>query len=144
MDQKHVTILGEAVPVASGEVDIYKLKFLRDNPRVYACTHGEPGFEDRTEEEQQELILERLREEPSVRNLVPDVKRHGGLIEPIFVRNDTMEVIEGNSRLAVYRLLDQRNEEGEWGRVQCELVSSLTEDQQAAFLNQVHVKGKTK
>ena len=144
MDQKQMTILGDAIPVASGEVDIYKLRFLKDNPRVYACTHGEPGFEDRTVEEQQEMIFEKLLQEPSVKNLIPDVKRHGGLLEPVFVRNDTLEVIEGNSRLAVYRYLDQRNEKGEWGRIPCELVSSLTEDQQSAFLNQVHVKGKTK
>ena len=144
MEQKQMTILGEPVPVASGDVDIYKLKFLRDNPRVYACTHGEAAFDDLTEQEQQDLIFAKLLQEPSVKNLIPEVKRHRGLIEPVFVRNDTMEVIEGNSRLAVYRHLDQRKEEGDWGRIPCELVSSLTEDQQSAFLNQVHVKGKTK
>ena len=31
----------------------------------------------------------------------------------------------------------------DWEFIPCYIVSSLTEDQQAAFLNQIHVKGKT-
>ena len=65
-------------------------------------------------------------------------------MEPILVRHDTKEVIEGNSRLAVYRILDKKRQEGEWDLIPCNIVSSLTDDQQAAFLNQIHVKGKTR
>ena len=54
-----------------------------------------------------------------------------------------MEVIEGNSRLAVYRKLRDDKFEGEWQLIPCEIVSSITDEQQAAFLNEVHVKGKT-
>ena len=136
-------ILGEDIPFTEDYRDIYELKFLKDNPRVYAVTHGQKGFGDYTEEEQQELIFGKLREEPSVKNLVPDVRRHGGLIEPILVRHDTQEVIEGNSRLAVYRLLHEGKAEGEWSLIPCYIVTGLTPQQQAAFLNQIHVKGKT-
>ena len=136
-------ILGETIPLTNDYLNINDLKFLKDNPRVYACTHGEPNFENLTEEEQQDLIFEKLKEEASVKNLRPEVKRHGGLIEPILVRHDTMEVIEGNSRLAVYRQLHQEKFEGEWELIPCEIVSCLTDEQQAAFLNQIHVKGKT-
>ena len=83
---------------------------MKDNPRVYACTHGEANFDNLMEEEKQDIILEKLLQEPSVKKLIPEVKRHGGLMEPILVRRDTMEVIEGNSRLAVYRQLHQKNE----------------------------------
>ena len=140
---KEMKLLGETIPISNDYIDIYDLKFLKDNPRVYACTHGHPNFDSLIEEEQQDVIFKNLRQEPSVKNLIPDVKRHGGLMEPILVRHDTKEVIEGNSRLAVYRILDKERVAGEWGLISCNIVSGLTDDQQAAFLNQIHVKGKT-
>ena len=137
-------ILGKSVDVSDDYIDIHALKFLKDNPRVYACTHGEPNFENLPEERQQEIIYEKLLKEQSVKNLIPEIKRHGGLMESIIIRCDTMEVIEGNSRLAVYRKLDEgQAEKGEWDFIPCDIVSSLTDEQQAAFLNQIHVKGKT-
>ena len=140
---KEMKILGETIKLSDDYLCIYELKFLNDNPRVYACTYGEPDFETRTEEEQQDIIYEKLLKEPSVENLIPDIKRHGGLMEPILVRYDTKEVIEGNSRLAVYRKLNEKNSESEWDLIPCDIVSGLTEEQLAAFLHQIHVKGKT-
>ena len=142
-NENAMKILDKSIPIANDYIRIDQLKFLKDNPRVYACTHGEPDFDRLIEGEQQDIIFKKLLKEPSVKNLIPEVKRHGGLMEPILVRRDTMEVIEGNSRLAVYRQLHQKNEEGDWELIPCYIVSSLTEDQQAAFLNQIHVKGKT-
>ena len=136
-------LLGETIPVRDDYIDIDHLKFLKDNPRVYACTHGLPGFDDWTPQEQQDEIYRKLLEEPSVKNLIPEVRRHNGLVEPIVVRYDTMEVIEGNSRLAVYRKLRDGKFEGDWQLIPCEIVSGLTDEQQAAFLNDIHVKGKT-
>ena len=144
MNNNMMKILGEPVSLSNDFLDIYDLKFLRDNPRVYACMHGEPNFDKLFEGEQQKIIFEKLLQEPSVKNLIPDIKRHDGLLESIVIRYDTKEVIEGNSRLAVYRHLHQRNEEGEWGLIPCNIVSSLTENQQAAYLNQIHVKGRTR
>ncbi len=143
MEKRKIKLLREEIPLSSDFEDIHSLKFLKDNPRVYACTHGHPNFENLMEEEQQDIILEKLLQEPSVKNLIPDVKRHGGLMESILIRKDTMEVIEGNSRLAVYRKLYDDEVAGDWELIPCDIVSNLTEDQQAAFLNQIHVKGKT-
>ena len=137
-------ILGKTIQLTNDFLDTNDLRFLKDNPRVYACTHGEPDFDNLTPEEQQDVIFKKLLQEPSVKNLKPEVKRHGGLMEPILVRHDTMEVIEGNSRLAVYRQLRQEKAEGEWELIPCDIVSKLTDKEQAAFLNQIHVKGKTK
>ena len=140
---KEMKLLGEPIQLSDDYLEVDKLKFLKDNPRVYACTYGEPNFNNLTEEQQQDIIFMKLQQEPSVRNLKPEIKRHGGLMEPILVRLDTMEVIEGNSRLAVYRELKKAEPGGEWESIPCDIVSSLTDKQQAAFLNQVHVKGKT-
>ncbi len=141
---REMKILGKVIALSHDNLDIQTLKFLKDNPRVYACTHGKPNFGEMPDEEQQDFMFDALRKEPSVKNLIPEIKRHGGLMESILVRHDTMEVIEGNSRLAVYRHLQNSGVEGEWDLIPCDIVSSLTENQQAAFLNQIHVKGKTK
>lgn len=141
--KKEMKILGEAIPLSNDYISINQLKFLKDNPRVYACTYGEPGFDNRTEEQQQQIIYKKLCDEPSVQNLIPEIQRHGGLIEPILIRHDTKEVIEGNSRLATYKILHKKYDKGDWEKIPCEIVSSLTEEQLAAFLNQIHVKGKT-
>ena len=70
---KEIKLLGKTIPVSNDYKDIDTLKFLKDNPRVYSCTHGLPDFENWTEEEQQEAIFQRLLQEPSVKNLLPDV-----------------------------------------------------------------------
>ena len=145
-DQRSIKILEDDIPVSCDVLDIHTLKFLSDNPRVFSCTHGEAGFSELDGNQQQEKIYEKLLKEPSVENLLPEIKRHGGLMEPILVRLDRMEVIEGNSRLAVYRKLHDEAPEEErekWRTIPSEMISSLTEEQQYAFLNQIHVKGKT-
>ena len=141
-----ITILGKKVQVSSAVLPVDELLFLEDNPRVYAVTHGSvDGFDDLTEEEQQQLIFEKLSDEPSVKKLIPEIQRHGGLIEPILIRYDTKQVIEGNSRLAAYRLLQCQDSAGQgtWDEIPCHMVSQLSDEQQAALLNQIHVKGKT-
>ena len=138
-----IRILRESVEYNEDYRDIDTLKFLKDNPRVYAVTHGELDFDQKPEGEQQDIIFQKLKNESSVKNLVPEIERHGGLIEPILVRLDTMEVIEGNSRLAAYRILRDKGQSDDWDMIPCHLISTLTGEQQAAFLNQIHVKGKT-
>ena len=137
-------ILGDAIQYSQDYVDINDLTYLRENPRVYECVHGEPGFASMTRDEQQDIIEKRLLKELSVTKLIPEVRRHRGLMEPVLVRWDTKAVIEGNSRLAVYRFLHHEEPIEDWQFIPCNIVSSLTDLQQAAYLNQIHVKGKTR
>ena len=141
---KNIKILNDIIRVGNDDIAIHKLKFLKDNPRVYACTHGQRNFADLSLEEQQDFIYKALKDQPSVKNLRPDVERNGGLMEPVLIRRDTNEVIEGNSRLAVYRMLNEKDPDSEqWQSIPCEVVSKLSDEQMAAFLSQIHVKGKT-
>lgn len=135
-------ILGEDVDVHPMKMNIYELQFLPDNPRVYSCTHGDPEFANKTEDEQQKFIFEKLCEQNSVQKLKKSIREHQGLLENILVRYDKMQVVEGNSRLAVYRLFDKEFPDDGWGEIQCDVVSSLSEEQQAAYLSQIHVIGK--
>ncbi len=140
-----ITILGNEIPAAYMTLEIADLKYFDRNPRVYSCIYDteSPGSSEELQgEELQELIHEKIRKEPSVKNLLPQIREHGGLIEPILVRMDTQEVIEGNSRLAAYRILSQEDS-GKWGRIKCLTVTKLTREEQDAYLNQIHVNGKT-
>ena len=101
-------------------------------------------FSSLEENERQEIIFEALKKNSSVKNLISDIKRHKGLMEPILVRCDTNAVIEGNSRLAAYKIFIHEQESDEkWREIPCKLVSKLTYEQQTAYLSQIHIKGKT-
>ena len=143
-DEITIVIMREKVSAVHQRRDIHELRFLPDNPRVYAAIREMQDFPDLTPEEQQIRIYERLLQEPSVKNLTPQIKQDGGLQDPIIVREDTRQVIEGNSRLAVYRKLsdeDPGNEE--WTHIRCSVVKTLTDEQQTRLLGQAHLHGKT-
>ena len=75
---------------------------------------------------------------------MPEIRRDGGLQDPIIVRHDTGQVIEGNSRLAAYRKLSEDTSgDDSWARIPCLVVSKLTDNQQARLLAQTHLTGKT-
>ena len=138
-----IKVLKQTVEVDNDYHNIYQLNFLKDNPRVYSCICDEPDFETLPGGLQQEKILKKLETERSVKNLVLEIERHGGLMEPILVRLDTMQVIEGNSRLAVYRILHKKTEKEDWELIPCNTVQKFSDEQQIAYLSQIHVKGKT-
>ena len=142
-DETTIAIMEQHIPARHERMAIDQLQFLPDNPRVYAAIREMSDFAGLTPEEKQIRIYERLLREASVRNLIPEIKRDGGLQEPIIVRHDTRQVIEGNSRLAAYRKLQKDTEEDQWDYIRCLVVSTLTDDQQTRLLGQVHLHGRT-
>ena len=142
-DETTIAIMGEDVPARHELMEIDKLHFLPDNPRVYASIREMPDFTDLTPEEKQARIYEYLHRESSVKNLIPEIKRDGGLQEPIIVRYDTRQVIDGNSRLAAYRKLKEEADNEKWTHIRCLVVSTLTDDQQIRLLGQTHLNGRT-
>ena len=144
LEKTRISILKEEVEATLDSLAVDSLQFLPDNPRVYAAIHGLQGFDQLTDEEKQPRIFEQLLQEPSVKNLRPEIERDGGLQEPILVRHDTKQVIEGNSRLAVYRQLNKEDPHDErWQSIRCFVVSTLTPEQQVRLLGQAHLHGKT-
>ena len=142
-DETTIAIMGQHVPARHERIPIDKLHFLPDNPRVYAAIREMTDFDGLTTEEKQHRIYERLLQEPSVKNLIPEIQRDGGLQDPITVRHDTLQVIEGNSRLAAYRKLDDGSDDDRWTHIRCLVVTTLTDDQQTRLLGQAHLHGKT-
>jgi hypothetical protein len=113
------------------------LRFYSDNPRVYSVLHDDEGKVPKQEE-----IEEHLQKMDHVRELRDDIKANGGLIEPLYVKEATLEVVEGNSRLAAYRLLAEENPL-QWEKVKCALLPKEVPDSAiASLLGQLHLKGK--
>ena len=112
------------------------LRFFADNPRVYSirrATGREPT---------QDEIQQRLLEMDHVKALIQDIKRDGGLTDPVIVRSGSLEVLEGNSRLAAYRLL-AKGDPVKWGQMKCKVLpQDLDEVLVFALLGQYHIKGK--
>jgi hypothetical protein len=129
-------IQGTPVQTRLGMLPHSQLRFCPENPRVYSIVHEDgraPGQED---------IQARLQEMDHVKGLVHDIKKHGGLIDPLVVRDGSFEVVEGNSRLAAYRVLAQKNPD-KWGYAKCRLLPrDVDERLVASLLSQWHLKGK--
>lgn len=142
-DKTTIAIMGKHVPASHEWMPIDQLHFLPDNPRVYAAIREMADFDGLTPEEKQIRIYERLLQEPSVKNLIPEIRRDEGLQDPITVRHDTRQVIEGNSRLAAHRKLAEESDDGHWAHIRCLVVTSLTDDEQTRLLGQAHLHGKT-
>ena len=129
-------VRGVEIPTRTRMLEQSFLKFFPDNPRVYSALRG--NGHDPTQQD----IQERLLEMDHVKELVQSIKSNGGLIEPIIVRDGSLEVLEGNSRLAAYRHL-ARIDPIKWGRVKCTILpSDVDEALVFALLGEYHLKGK--
>ena len=135
-DNETLLIRGVNIPVIATRIDQTQLRFFVDNPRVYSILRvasAEPTQED---------IERRLLEMDHVKALIQDIKRDGGLTDPVVVRAGTLDVLEGNSRLAAYRAL-ARLDPIKWGQMKCRLLpEDINEELIFALLGQYHIKGK--
>lgn len=131
-----LVILGIKVPTSTQLLSQRTLKFFADNPRVYSVVRADGKVPT------QEEIQQQLSELEHVKELREDIKRNGGLLEPLIVRGGTLEVLEGNSRLAAYRQLAAK-EPIKWGMVKCTVLPADVDDSLVfALLGQFHIKGK--
>ena len=129
-------IRGVEVPVQIVALPQASLRFFVDNPRVYSILRFH-------EEEPSQLDIERkLLEMDHVKVLIQDIRRNGGLTDAIVVRAGSVEVLEGNSRLAAYRALF-KIDPIKWSTIKCKLLpEDLDEKLIFALLGQYHIKGK--
>lgn len=129
-------ILGVKVPTTTQWLAQQKLRFFPDNPRVYSVVRANG------KQPTQEEIQQQLSELEHVKELREDIKRNGGLLEALIVRGGSLEVLEGNSRLAAYRQLAAK-EPIKWGMVKCTVLPADVDDALVfALLGQFHIKGK--
>lgn len=132
-----ITINGREYPVEYKSMQVSALKFYPQNPRVYSVLNVEE------EEPSQEEIWEVMSKLDSVKSLKEDIKNNGGLTDPLVVRGGDNVVLEGNSRLAAYKMLCLINPI-KWGNVKCQILpADIGEDAIFTLLGKYHIKGKT-
>lgn len=124
------------IPITISFLPQSSLKFYFENPRVYSIVR------QGDEEPSQEDIELALRQREHVKQLRTDIESNGGLTDAVIVRASTREVVEGNSRLAAYRMLAERDPL-KWAHIKCNLLPDDVDDSLiAALLGQYHLGGK--
>ncbi len=134
--EEMMTIGKEKYKVIKCELEQSKLKFFPENPRVYSVLNiGD-------EKPSQEQIEEVMCRDDRIKQLKESIKSNGGLIEPIFVRDGDMVVLEGNSRLAAYRLLNKQDPI-RWAKIKVTLLPADIPDSAVfTLLGQFHIIGR--
>lgn len=131
-----LTISKQEVPVRLGRLRQADLQFYPENPRVHSIIYSDE------EQPSQALIQQRLVAMEHVKQLVQSIKANGGLTDPLLVRDGDYVVLEGNSRLAAYRILT-RTEPIRWGMVKVKLLpKDIAEELVFALLGEYHIIGR--
>ena len=134
-----IAIGGKNYPVEEKEIDQQELLFYVDNPRVYSVLR-ENGNENPSQNE----IETQMKSMEHVKELRFQIEQNGGLIEALIVirKNDEYVVLEGNSRLAAYRLLAEKDPI-KWQKVRCNVLpESITEADIFTLLGTLHLVKK--
>lgn len=135
-EQKTWTISGTDIPTKEGKIPHGLLKFWEDNPRVYSVVH-----QNATALDQEEIKSELLAKE-HVKELIKSIRHHTTLLTPIYIRDKTFEVIEGNSRLAAWRRLAEDDPSTFKVIPTIVLPANISDTLIYAYLTAEHLEGK--
>ncbi len=131
-----MTLGGRQYVFREEDLEVNELSFYVENPRVFSALNVGSGIIPSQEE-----IFETMRKLDNVKQLKMQIKSNGGLIEPIFVRDGNYDVLEGNSRLAAYKLLLQ--EDSKWYKMKCKILpKDISEEDIFNLLGTFHITGK--
>jgi hypothetical protein len=131
-----LTIRGKEMPVEHRKMQVTDLRFYVDNPRIFSIVQGGNSTLDQAE------IEDELTKLDHVKKLKQSIVANDGLIDPLIVRDGDFVVLEGNSRLAAYRILCKANPI-KWGTVKCALLpSDISDEDVFALLGQYHIIGR--
>lgn len=133
-----VTIGKNEYEVTEAAMEQCQLLFYEENPRVYSILRANGTTPTQKE------IEEKLTSMDHVRQLRLSIEQNGGLIDPLMVlkRNGDYVVLEGNSRLAAYRLLAQKDPV-KWQKVPVNILPEHISDNDIfTLLGQYHLVGR--
>ena len=134
--KENLTIGKKDYVVEIKELNQADLLFYPENPRVYSTLNiaGAEPTQDEIEEHMCNL--------DHVKQLKVSIDSNGGLIDPLIVRGGDFTVLEGNSRLAAYRLLS-KIDPIKWGKVKCKVLpADIDDDAIFTLLGQYHIIGR--
>lgn len=133
-----IKIQNELIEFKEKELKVDDLLFWAETPRVYSILRMHTGGDEPTQALIEEIMTTKC---SNVKELRSSIKANGGLTHPIFVRNNV--VIEGNSRLAAYRLLC-RTDKLTWAKIRCNVLpDDMTDDLVFALIGSIHINGVT-
>lgn len=113
--------------------------FWTENPRVYSVLR-----EDGNEYPSQSEIEALMKKTENVKELKTQIEQNGGLIEPITVvlRSGDYIAIEGNSRLAAYRILAESNPT-KWVKLPVNVLpETITDSELFIYVGTIHLVKK--
>lgn len=129
-----ITIGNENYAVVYKSVPQKDLLFYIENPRVYSM------FDRSTSEPSQDEMESKLCSCDDVRELRDSIEVNGGLTNPVVVCKGV--VIEGNRRLAAYRMLFKKNMEL-WSNISALILpDDIAESAILTYLGQIHIVGQ--
>ena len=135
MAQRVITIGQKDIIAEEKELLQAELLFYSENPRIYTI------LKELGDSPSQSAIERKMIVQNHVKTLKDSIKANGGLLEPIIVKGGV--VLEGNSRLAAYRIL-AKEDPIRWGMIKCNVLPDDTSaDTITALLGTLHVIGKT-
>jgi len=142
-----IVVNGQKIQTIIEEIDIFKLNYWKENPRVNSIIKQNFGDKDISDEDIEKLLWEKV---DSVHDLFQDIKKHGGLLDEILVKKNI--VLEGNSRLCAYRHLyknaeQKKDEEAllRWSYIRARVIPEETSNEVVfSILGTWHIKGKTR
>jgi len=119
--------------VEEGLLPVSSLYFYSENPRIYSMLQASKLSQAEIEAE--------MRKFDHVKQLAQSISKVG-LIDPLIVRKKDMAVLEGNSRLAAFKILGERDKKA-YSNVRCKLIiDDITDDDVDTLLGQYHIVGK--
>lgn len=133
-----ITIGKKEYEVSEVQLNQCELLFYEENPRVYSALRADRSTPT------QEVIEEKMTSMDHVKQLRLSIEQNGGLIDPLMVvkRNNEYVVLEGNSRLAAYRLLAAKDPV-KWQKVRaCILPEEIIDGDIFTLLGQYHLVGR--
>lgn len=144
-DRNAIAVMGQKIQTQIVEVDIFSLHYWKDNPRVNSIIKQKFSDNDISDSDIEKVLWEEV---DSVKDLFQDIRKHGGLIDEILVRDSI--VLEGNSRLCAYRHLYekavQKNDDNEikkWSKIRARIIPKDSPDYVVfSILGTWHIKGK--
>lgn len=133
-----ITIGKKEFEVTEKQLNQCELLFYEDNPRVYSILRANGGTPTQKE------IEEKMTSMDHVKQLRLSIEQNGGLIDPLIVvkRGADLVVLEGNSRLAAYRLLAEKDPV-KWQKVRAQVLpEEISENDIFTLLGQYHLIGR--
>lgn len=143
VEKKHgtseLTIAGDVVEVTHETVSIDQLRLDPDNPRIrFQISHGNQRKPTNGEE-----VLSIVRAQPGYENLQKQIRKQGGIHDPLIVRHDGM-IVEGNTRYAVLCVLAKTPNGKQWTTVPVmRLPKTVSERTVQILMANYHIGGKT-